>query len=310
MVGLTTKSGARVSRLGFGAMQFGRTCDEAAARAMFEACLDAGINHFDTAFSYTGGASERMLGGLVAGLADRMIVASKAANDRPATRANLRDACDQSRARLGLDCIDLYYLHRFDDDTPLEETFGALTQMQAAGIIRYIGVSNFAAWQVMKAQAVCAQFGTKIDAIQPMYNLVKRQVEVEILPACHDQAIAVCPFSPLGGGLLTGKYGDGGRGRLVDDAIYAARYGQPWMHQTARDLCGVAGALGVDPATLAVAWVAHHADITSTLISARSVAQLQPSLLAMGLDLPTDIYAQISALSQTPTPATDRSEAV
>ncbi len=305
---LKTKNGTPISRLGFGAMQFGRTADEHSAREMFEVCIGAGINHFDTAFSYTGGESERILGALVAPVADDILIATKAPNDRPPSGDNLRASYEESRKRLGVDTIDLYYLHRFDARTELEETFGALAEMQSEGMIRHIGVSNFAAWQIMKAQAVCAKFGTQIDVCQPMYNLVKRQVEVEILPACEDQDIAVCPFSPLGGGLLTGKYVDGAGGRLKDDRTYAARYGQAWMHETARGLSALAESSSIPAITLAVAWVARHPAVTSTLISARNVSQLQPSLDALNLELSDDLFAEITKLSPTPAPATDRSE--
>lgn len=289
-------------------MQFGRTADEDNAREMFEVCIDAGINLFDTAFSYTGGESERILGKLVAPMADNILVATKAPNDRPPSVDNLRASYEESRKRLGIDQIDLYYLHRFDAETELEETFGTLAEMQSQGMIRYIGVSNFAAWQIMKAQAVCGKFGTQIDACQPMYNLVKRQVEVEILPACEDQGISVCPFSPLGGGLLTGKYVDGTAGRLNDDSTYAARYGQPWMHETARGLSALSKNFEIPSTTLAVAWVAQHSAVTSALISARNASQLQPSLDAMDLKLSDELYAEITELSPTPAPATDRSE--
>jgi aryl-alcohol dehydrogenase-like predicted oxidoreductase len=307
---LTTLRGDPMSRLGFGAMQLGRGADAPAARAMVEACLVAEITHFDTAFSYNAGASEAMLGPLLAAVRDHIILATKAPSDRPATHENLRAALDQSRKRLGVDQIDLYYLHRFDDVTPLHETFEALARMQTQGLIRYIGVSNFAAWQLMKAQAVCARLGTRIDAVQPMFSLVKRQVEVEIMPACRDQGIALCAYSPLGGGLLTGKYARGEEGRLTADKTYAARYGQRWMQQTARDLAKVATELGVDSATLAVAWVVSNPDVSSTLISARTLEQLRPSLRAMtfALDVPT--RARITGLSPTPAPATDRSEDV
>jgi aryl-alcohol dehydrogenase-like predicted oxidoreductase len=307
---IQTLDGTPISRLGFGAMQFGRTADEKNAREMVEACVAAGINHFDTAYSYNGGASEEILGQVLGSNADAFIVATKAPNDRPATAGSLRAAFDESRKRLGLDRVDIYYLHRFDSETPLEETFGILAEMQSEGEIRHIGVSNFAAWQIMKAQAVCKALGTQIDACQPMYNLVKRQVEVEILPACADQEIAVCPFSPLGGGLLTGKYASGAAGRLNNDKTYAARYGQPWMHEAARGLVEVSRRVGIPSTTLAVAWVARHPAVTSALISARNVAQLQASLDALTLDLSDDLYADISKLSPTPTPATDRSEEV
>ncbi|MDO6587507.1 aldo/keto reductase [Salipiger sp. 1_MG-2023] len=308
MTRIQTRNATPISRLGFGAMQFGRTADVRNANEMFEACVAAGINHFDTAYSYNGGASESMLGQILRSNVDDLIIGTKAPNDRPATADNLRSALDESRKRLGVDGVDIYYLHRFDAETPFEETFGTLAEMQSQGLIRYIGVSNFAAWQIMKAQAVCKAVGTRIDVCQPMYNLVKRQVEVEIFPACEDQDISVCPFSPLGGGLLTGKYTSGAQGRLQEDKTYAARYGQPWMHETASDLAALSRRLGIAATTLAVAWVARHSAVTSALISGRNVAQLQQSLDAIALELSEDAYAEISQLSPQPTPATDRSE--
>jgi aryl-alcohol dehydrogenase-like predicted oxidoreductase len=190
----------------------------------------------------------------------------------------------------------------------LDETFETLSQMQSDGKIRYIGVSNYAAWQVMKAQAVAQRFGTRIDAIQPMYSLVKRQAEVEILPMCHSEDIAAIPYSPLGGGLLTGKYGTGGSGRLTEDDRYGARYGDPRMYDTAAALTELAQELGTHPATLAVAWAARHTAQPPPILSARTVAQLAPSLDGMTYTMDDALYARMSAMAVTPPPATDRLE--
>jgi len=169
-------------------------------------------------------------------------------------------------------------------------------------------VSNYAAWQVMKAQAVAEKLGTRIAMFQPMYNLVKRQVEVEILPMGLSENIAIVPYSPLGGGLLTGKYAGGAGGRLADDKMYNARYGQRWMYDTAAALADLGRELGVSPATLAVAWAARHPGVTAPIISARNAEQLQPSLDALTFAMDDALYARISALSPTPAPATDRLE--
>jgi aryl-alcohol dehydrogenase-like predicted oxidoreductase len=306
-MGLTTQSGTLLAPAAYGTMQWGGTADIGAARAMFDACLDAGIRHFDTAFVYTDGRSEEFLGD-IAGNRDDVFVATKAAYNQPATTANIRASFDVSRKRLKRDCIDLLYMHRFDDTTPLEQTFEALAALQTSGAIRFIGVSNYAAWQVMKAQSVAAKFGTKIDVIQPMMNLVKRQVEAEILPMTRDQGIQVCAYSPLGGGLLTGKHAAVGDRRLATDARYAARYGPQWMHETAQGLAQIATDLGVDAATLAVAWMRRHAPDVHPILSARSVAQLTPSLDGLTFELDGDTYAAITALSPAPPPATDRIE--
>ena len=305
---LTSPDGTPGSHLAFGTMQFGGRADEGASRAMYDAARAAGITHFDTAWIYTEGRSERMLGRFATPERDRLLIASKVGYTGGAGAANLTAQFDESRRRLGMEAVDLLYLHRFDPETDLAETVDWFARAQSDGLIRYIGLSNFAAWQVMKAQGVAAGFGTRIDAIQPMYNLVKRQAEVELLPMAADQGIAVFPYSPLGGGLLTGKYAGGGTGRLREDDRYAARYGQDWMHRTAADLAALARDIGTDPATLAVAWAARHPCGPCPIVSARDAAQLAPSLAAMAFHMDDALYARITALSRTPPPATDRLE--
>ncbi|MEL6573030.1 MAG: aldo/keto reductase [Pseudomonadota bacterium] len=305
---LKAASGAPISRLTFGSMQFGGKADADASRGMYDAARAAGINHFDTAVGYTGGMSEKLLGPMVAAERDDIYLASKVAYVGGAGSANIMKMFDQIRSQLGLDSVDLLYLHRFDNDTPLEETFETMAALQSDAAIRHIGVSNYAAWQVVKAQGVCAKLGTKIDVIQPMYSLVKRQVEVEIFPMAVDQDIKIVPYSPLGGGLLTGKYAQGGTGRLTEDDRYKARYNVDWMHTCAAGLGAIAAELGTEAATLAVAWAARHSARPAPIISARSVEQLTPSLAAEGFVMDDALYRRITALSQTPAPATDRLE--
>jgi aryl-alcohol dehydrogenase-like predicted oxidoreductase len=308
MTQLISPNGTPASRLTFGTMQFGGNADKTQSRAMYDAALAAAINHFDTAYVYTGGASETLLGQMVGDNRDDLVIATKAAYVGGSTRTNILEHFDVSRDRLQLDMVDLLYLHRFDDKTPLEETFEALAILQQSNKIRYIGVSNFAAWQVMKAQAVAEKLGTRIDVIQPMYNLVKRQAEVEIMPMCTDQDIGIVPYSPLGGGLLTGKYARGETGRLTEDDRYAARYGQSWMHDAATAFSALADTLSVAPSTLAVAWAAHHPSRPNPIVSARNLEQLMPSLAAMNYDIDSKLYDKITALTPTPAPATDRLE--
>ncbi|WP_170582833.1 aldo/keto reductase [Ruegeria arenilitoris] len=308
---LSNPDGTDIGRFTFGTMQFGGRANAEHSRAMFDACRAAGITHFDTAYVYTDGASETLLGQMIASQREQLTIATKAGYTGGAGAANIRAQFDVSRKRLGQDMVDLLYLHRFDPDTDLAETMECFAQLKDAGKIRYVGLSNFAAWQVMKAVRVAADFGLTIDALQPMYNLVKRQAEVEILPMCADQGISVFAYSPLGGGLLTGKYTDGSAaGRLSEDDRYASRYGAEWMAETAAELARLGHQAGVDPATLAVAWVAASPFAPSPIISARSAEQLAPSLAALTFDLPAELYARITALSQTPPPATDRLEEV
>lgn len=308
MTHLTTANGTPISTTTFGTMQFGGTAGAAASRTMFDAARQADINHFDTAVLYTDGASETLVGQFIKPDRDDIYLATKVGYAGGATRTNMTAQFDQSRKNLSQDSVDLLYLHRFDDDTDLTETFTTFADLQQRGLIRHIGVSNFAAWQIMKAQSIAKSLGTRIDVVQPMYSLVKRQAEVEIFGVCADQDIKIIPYSPLGGGLLTGKYARGETGRITDDPRYNARYNLAWMHDAARNLSALATDLGTDPATLAVAWVAKHPAKPSPIISARSVAQLAPSLAAETYDMSDAIYAQITALSQTPAPATDRLE--
>lgn len=305
---ITSPNGTPLSPLTFGTMQFGGRADAAQSRAMFDAARAAGITHFDTAYVYNGGASETLLGDMIKDERDSLIIATKAAYEGGSSRENILTGFATSQKRLGLDMVDILYLHRFDDHTPLQETFDALATLKHAGKIRHIAVSNFAAWQVMKAQGVAAQFEVAIEMVQPMHSLVKRQAEVEIFPMCVDQGIEIVPYSPLGGGLLTGKYARGETGRLTEDAMYAARYNVDWMRAAAANLARMAQDLGTEAATLAVAWAMAHPARPRPIVSARSAAQLGPSLAALDFDMTADLYAQITALSVTPPPATDRIE--
>jgi aryl-alcohol dehydrogenase-like predicted oxidoreductase len=275
---------------------------------MFDACIAAGITHFDTAHLYTDGASETLLGEFIGPHRDKLIIATKAAYSGGATAANIAASAETSRARMNLDTLDVLYLHRFDPNTDLHESFQAFADLKAKGHIRAIGLSNFAAWQVVKAADIAAKFDLDVAVIQPMYNLVKRQAEVEILPMADDLGILVCPYSPLGGGLLTGKYASGGTGRLREDKGYSKRYSGDFMQTAATALSALAADLNVHPATLAVAWAAAHPTAPSPIISARSPEQLRPSLDALDFSMTPKLYSQIAALSPTPPPATDRTE--
>lgn len=300
--------GTAISSLCFGCMQFGGTADLKASSAMYEACRAAQINFFDTAHTYTEGASERFLGDLIRKERDQIFLASKVGYTGGSNARNIKVQFDESRSRLNVDVIDALYLHRWDPGTALEETFETLVEVKQSGAIRHIGVSNFAAWQTMKAQAVAQSLGTRVDMIQPMYSLVKRQAEVELFPMALAEEIAVASYSPLAAGLLTGKYQQGGTGRLSSDKRYARRYGQDWMRQTAADFTALANDIDMDPATLAVAWAAHHPAVTAPIISARTVSQLEPSLAAMNVVLEADVYKCVERMSVRPAPATDRLE--
>lgn len=305
---ITAPDNTPLSPLTFGTMQFGGSADASASQAMYEAARAAGITHFDTAWVYNKGQSERLLGQFLKAEREKLIIATKVAYSGGARRDNMLAQFDECQSRMGLDYVDILYLHRFDPDTDLRESMDTFAHLKAQGRIAHVGLSNFAGWQIMKAQSIAAAFDLRISIVQPMYSLVKRQAEVEILPVCVDQGIEIAPYSPLGGGLLTGKYATGGTGRLTEDKRYAARYAPEWMHKAAQGLSDLASDLGTSPATLAVAWAMAHESRPRPIISARSVAQLEPSLAASAFEMTAELYARITALSQTPPPATDRIE--
>ena len=313
------RTGVHVSSLCFGTMSFGTTADEAESGRMYAACREAGIDFFDTANIYGNGASEEILGRLMSSERDALVIASKGhgrtgpgVNDVGASRRHLRRSVHDSLKRLGTDRIDLYYVHMFDPRTPIEETLRALEEMVHEGSILYPALSNWAAWQVAKALGVQERLGwARVQAVQPMYNLAKRQAEVEILPMAQAEGLAVMPYSPMGGGLLSGKYGVGrapDEGRLVENRNYATRYGHPEHRRIAEAFGEHARDLGMHPATLAVAWVASHPGVTAPILGARSVEQLRPSLAAADVRLTPDERAAITALTPEVPLAHDRRE--
>jgi len=300
-------------------MTFGGVADEATSAAMFHRCRDAGINFFDCANVYEQGLSEEILGKLIADCRDELIVTSKVyfpmgddVNARGASRRHIMAAVEASLRRLNTDRIDVYFIHRFDDNTPVEEPLRALDDLVRQGKILYPAASNFAAWQIARALGISAKQGwAPFHCIQPMYNLVKRQAEVEILPMAHSESLGVISYSPLGGGLLTGKYGlsrKGRGGRLVENKMYETRYGEQRMFEVAEQFAALAGDLGYEPASLAVAWVGSHPAITAPIIGARNLEQLESSLKASEIEMTPELRTRISALSPEPPPATDRNE--
>jgi aryl-alcohol dehydrogenase-like predicted oxidoreductase len=313
------RTGVQVSELCFGTMSFGEDADEETSEQMYRRCREAGINFFDCANVYAGGQSEELLGKFIATEREQVVITSKVyfptgndPNARGASRRNIQLAVEKSLRRLQTDWIDIYFIHHFDEHTPIEETLRSLDDLVRQGKILYPAVSNFSAWQIMKALGISHyEQLARFEVIQPMYNLVKRQAEVEILPLAQAEGLAVTPYSPLGGGLLTGKYTGEQTpevGRLKSSKMYEIRYGEEWMYTAATDFAEFARSHGYTPASLAVAWVAHHPAVTTPIIGARNLAQLEDSLQAVELEMTEELYEQISALTPRPAVATDRSE--
>jgi len=313
------KTGIQVSELCFGTMSFGGNADRETSKQLFHRCLEKGINFFDSANVYSGGLAEEILGELIAGNRDELVITSKAGfptgkdlNARGASRRHLFLSVEQSLKRLNTDRIEFYFIHRFDSLTSIEETVRALDDLRRQGKILYPAVSNWAAWQIAKALGISAKESLAgFELIQPMYNLVKRQAEVELLPLAESEKLGVISYSPLGGGLLTGKYGVGKRpeaGRLIDQGNYTKRYEDDNYFTIADRLSTYASERDIHPATLAVAWVLSHPAITAPIIGGRSVEQLEASLAAVDLDFMDEWRKEITALSIDPPLATDRSE--
>ena len=310
------RTGIQVSQLCLGTMSFGGDADENASGAMYKACRDAGINFIDTADQYSKGRSEEILGRLIKGHRDDLVIVTKCFNptgeDRNArglSRRHITRAVEASLKRLRVDRVEVLFLHHQDKLTPMEETLRALEDLVRAGKVLHPALSNYAAWQTQHALCIQEARGwARLQVIQPMYSLVKRQAEVEILPMAEANGIGVIPYSPAAAGLLSGKYLGQATGRLKTNKMYEARYGEAWVHEVAEDFAAFCKKRGLHPMSAAVAWVGAHPAITAPIIGARSVEQLQASLDSVKIDMTEALRDEISALSRTPAPATDRLE--
>jgi aryl-alcohol dehydrogenase-like predicted oxidoreductase len=312
---LLGNTGVKVSRFCLGTMTFGKEADQTASAAIFRRCRDAGINFFDCANSYGGGESERILGELIRDCRDEVVITTKVfnrigtdINAGGTSRRHIMASVERSLKRLKTDRIDLYFLHHFDEDPDMEDSLRALDDLVRQGKILYPAASNYAAWQIMKARAISRQEGwSLIRCIEPLYNLVKRQAEVEILPMAASEKLGVITYSPLAGGLLTGKYTQAvSTGRFLVNKDYQKRYGDARIRETVGKFTRFAEEHGYGAAALAVAWAGHHPAVTAPIIGARSIEQLEDSLKALEIDMTPELYRQIGGLSVAPPLATDR----
>jgi aryl-alcohol dehydrogenase-like predicted oxidoreductase len=311
-------TGIKVSSLCMGTLTFGNGADKKTSAELFSRCRDVGINFFDCANVYAKGVSEEILGELVAPCRNEIVLTSKFyggmgedVNARGASRFHIRQAVEASLRRLKTDRLDVYFMHHFPENIPLEEALRSLNDLVRSGKILHIGASNFAAWQVAKALGISTfRTWSRIDVIQPMYNLVKRQAEVEILPMAQSESLGVITYSPLGGGLLTGKYRAkrGQDGRITDNPMYKARYGYDNLYNIASSFSAFSDAHNYEPAALAVAWAAAHPAVTAPIIGARSLEQLEGSLKSLDIKMTEELRDEISALSPQPPLATDRED--
>ncbi len=298
------RTGLKVSRICLGCMTYGTpqwrdwVLDEEASRPFLRRALELGVNFFDTADMYSNGASEEVVGRALKDFArrDEVVIATKvyfpmgdAPNARGLSRKHVFDAIDASLRRLGVDHVDLYQIHRFDSETPLEETLEALHDLVRAGKVRYLGASSMFAWQFAKALYLADVHGwTRFVSMQNHYNLVYREEEREMLPLCREEGIGVIPWSPLARGFLAGnrpRDDEGATRRARSDTFAHNLYRQPEDYDVAERAAAVAERRGVKPAQIALAWLLHQPAVTAPIIGASKTAHLEDAVAALEIRL-------------------------
>jgi 1-deoxyxylulose-5-phosphate synthase len=307
-------SGIKVSRICLGMMSYGSSDERAwhlseeGAEPLVKAAVEGGVTFFDTADTYSAGMSEQITGRLLSRLfpcRDDYVLATKVyfparedtpdggANDRGLSRKHIMSAIDASLRRLGTDYVDLYQIHRWDYQTPVEETMDALHDVVQAGKARYLGASAMFAWQFAKAQQVAS---TRFVTMQNHYNLMYREEEREMIPLCLDQGVGVIPYSPLARGMLAGNRVRGGERRTVrsgSDPLSDAQYNTDADFDVADRLAEVAGGRGVPPAQAALAWLLHKRAVTAPVIGATKLRHVDDALAAVGLALTDEEIARL-----------------
>jgi aryl-alcohol dehydrogenase-like predicted oxidoreductase len=316
------RTGLFVSELCLGTMTFGGgegiwskigALQQTDAERLIGQALDAGINFLDTADVYSGGLSEQITGQALKNLKvprESVVVATKVfgetgpgPNARGASRGHIRDGVKASLARLQLDHIDLYQIHGFDPATPIEETVRALDQLVREGCVRYVGVSNWAAWQIAKALGIAERLGlARFESLQAYYTVAGRDLERELIPMLRSEGVGLMVWSPLAGGLLSGKYG---RGQPGDAGGRRASFDFPPVNRDRTDDCidamrRVAQAHGVSVAQIALAWLLHQPQVTSVIVGAKRPEQLADNMAATQVALSAADLSQIDAVSHLP----------
>lgn len=303
-------SGLSVSRLALGTMTWGRTTDEEGAREQLRTFLDAGGNLVDTAHGYSDGASETIIGRLLEDEVSRedVVICTKSGISRRSghrvvdtSRHSLLAQLDTSLERLGTDHVDLWLVHTWSDEVPLLETLSALEWAISTGRARYVGVSNFSGWQSARALSLLEQARVPMVANEVEYSLVNRSAEPDLLAAAQALGFGLLPWSPLGRGVLTGKYRHGipadSRAASRDFPRFTARYLDERAAGIVEALAIAARGLGVSPAEVALAWVRDRPGVVSPVVGARTTAQLRTSLSSEALELPSEIVAALDEVS-------------
>ncbi|MFC5531205.1 aldo/keto reductase [Cohnella yongneupensis] len=303
------KSGLEVSALGLGTNAFGKRSDEPTSIRIVHSALDLGINFIDTANIYAGTESERIIGIALSGRRDEAVLATKAGlvmgqgpNARGSSRGHLMRELDNSLTRLRTDYVDLYQIHTFDPYTPLEETLRTLDDMVSSGKVRYIGASNYAAWELMKALGISDRSGfVRYCATQTSYSLADRTPEQELIPMCLDQGVGIIPYFPLAGGILSGKYGPGGEapdgarsktdpgfGRFLNERSIA--FGQ--------EVSGIAAAYGTTASALSLAWLMDRPAVSTVIVGSSRPEQVESNIQSVSLVLDAQVKQALDVASE------------
>ena len=315
------KTGLEVSQLCLGAMTFGRECDEALSVQMLNRFIEVGGNFIDTADVYSRGVSEEILGRWLKNRNRQDVViatkvrwgTSEGPNNKGLSRKHILNAVENSLRRLNTDYIDLYQVHRWHAETPLEETLSTLDRLVQAGKVRYIGVSNFTGWQLQKAIDISQHMGWEpFTCLQPLYNLLDRETEWELVPICLNEGLGIIPWSPLRGGWLTGKFRRGMTAPPEETRIKIAEemgWGESWSSYNTEHtwtvidaLLSVADETGKSPAQVALNWLLGRPGITAPIIGARNMKQLEDNLGAAGWSLSAEQMEQLNTASKTQLP--------
>jgi aryl-alcohol dehydrogenase-like predicted oxidoreductase len=307
------KTGLMVSELCLGCMTFGRELDEEGSKELVQRFLEVGGNFIDTADVYADGVSEEFTGRAVKDVREEVVLATKVRfsmgdgpNDVGLSRKHILAGCEASLRRLGTDYIDLYQVHAWDAATPLEETLSALTDLVRQGKVRYVGVSNFTGWQLMKALYVSELNGfERFVSLQPQYSLAERNIEREVLPACREDGVGVIPWGPLGGGFLSGKYRRGEE-PPEDSRIAGApdEFEEAWTKRNVErnwrtlDVVGeISEETGKSYAQISLNWLLRQEGVTAPIIGARRMEQLEDNLGAAGWKLSEEQIVRLSEAS-------------
>jgi aryl-alcohol dehydrogenase-like predicted oxidoreductase len=306
-------TGLMVSELCLGCMTFGREADEGDSRKIVDSFLDAGGNFLDTADVYSKGLSEEITGRAIKGVRDNVVLATKVffpmgegPNDVGLSRKHVTQGCEDSLKRLGTDYIDLYQVHCWDGVTPLQETLSALTDLVSSSKVRYIGVSNFTGWQLMRSVCVSEANGLeRFACLQPQYSLVERNIEREVLPVCVEEGLGVIPWSPLGGGFLSGKYRRGEKppqGSRISEAVESME--EYWNRRATErnwatlDVIGrISEEMGKSYAQISLNWLLRQQGVTAPIIGARTLEQLEDNIGASGWELTEEQLEELSEAS-------------